>query len=148
MRNSIRRSGGRFAFSALSAVCISTAHCDRVHDAGELGQHAVAGGVYEAPVMLLDETVDYLAMRGQGAERRLFVLPHEAAVAEHVGAEYGGELTFHPPPLASHARKNYRVSLLTRLVVLDYAKVCGAVSPMSDTFDRRGITISHLRTLK
>src|SRR5713226_10714068 len=30
---------------------------------------------------------------------RLFVLPHEAAVAEDIGAEYGGELTFqHPPP--------------------------------------------------
>src|SRR5216684_1584753 len=33
-------------------------------------------------------------MRGQGAERRLLVLPHEAAVAEDIGTEYRGELTF------------------------------------------------------
>src|SRR5713226_4384712 len=34
-------------------------------------------------------------MRGQSTERRLLVLPHEAAIAEHVGAEYGGELALH-----------------------------------------------------
>ena len=45
--------------------------------------------------MLLDQAVDDLAMRGQSAERRLFILPHEAAVAVNIGAEYGGELTFH-----------------------------------------------------
>src|SRR5229473_4031394 len=31
-------------------------------------------------------------MRGQGAKRRLLVLPHEAAVAEDIGAEYSGSL--------------------------------------------------------
>ena len=36
-------------------------------------------------------------MRGKSTERRFFVLPHEAAVAEDIGAEYGGELTFHAP---------------------------------------------------
>jgi hypothetical protein len=50
-------------------------------------------------VVLLDQTVDYLAMARQGAERRLLVLPHEAAVAEHVGAEYGGELALQTAPL-------------------------------------------------
>src|SRR5260370_2225415 len=34
-------------------------------------------------------------MRGQSAESRLFVLPHEAAIAEDVGTDYRGELTFH-----------------------------------------------------
>src|SRR6266851_618999 len=33
-------------------------------------------------------------MRGQSAKSRLFVLSHEAAIAEDIGAEYGGELTF------------------------------------------------------
>jgi hypothetical protein len=37
----------------------------------------------------------YLAMGREGTDRRLFVLSHEAAVAEHVGAEYGGEFAFH-----------------------------------------------------
>src|SRR6266851_7452216 len=37
-------------------------------------------------------------MRGQSAESRLFVLPHEAAVAEDIGTEYSGELTFQNPP--------------------------------------------------
>jgi hypothetical protein len=35
---------------------------DRIHDAGELGKHAVARGIDEAPVMLLDERVDQLAI--------------------------------------------------------------------------------------
>ena len=36
---------------------------------------------------------------------RLFVLPHEAAVAEDIGAEYGGELTFHTHLLRSDCTK-------------------------------------------
>jgi hypothetical protein len=32
-------------------------------------------------------------------QRRLFILSHEAAVAVNVGAEYGGELALHYPPL-------------------------------------------------
>ena len=33
-------------------------------------------------------------------EGRLLVLPHEAAIAEDIGTEYGGELTFQYPPIA------------------------------------------------
>ena len=33
------------------------------------------------------------------AQCRLFILPHEAAVAVHVGAENGGELALQYPPL-------------------------------------------------
>src|SRR5712672_2118994 len=40
-------------------------------------------------------------MGGKRAQRCLFVLPHEAAVAVDVGAEYGGELALHYPPLMS-----------------------------------------------
>src|SRR6266851_3024433 len=40
-------------------------------------------------------------MQGQSAEGRLFVLPHEAAIAEDIGAEYGGELTFQYPPIVA-----------------------------------------------
>jgi hypothetical protein len=40
-------------------------------------------------------------MGREGAQRRLFVLAHEAAVAGHVGAEYGGELTLQYPPVTT-----------------------------------------------
>jgi hypothetical protein len=95
MRNSIRRSGGKFAFLGLERGLDFDRALDRIDDAGELGEYTVARGVDEASVMLLDERVDQPAMRGQSAVSRLLVLPHEAAIAEDVGAEYGGELTFH-----------------------------------------------------
>jgi hypothetical protein len=37
---------------------------DRIHDARELGEDAVARGINEASVMLLDERIYQLAMRG------------------------------------------------------------------------------------
>src|SRR6266436_716953 len=40
-------------------------------------------------------------MRGQSTEGRLLIFPHEAAIAEDIGTEYGGELTFQYPPIAS-----------------------------------------------
>ena len=87
-----------FVFSLEPGLDIDGA-LHRIDHAGELGEHAVAGRVHEPPVMLLDERVDYLAVGRKGAESRLFIFPHEAAVAEDVGAEYGGELAFHYPPL-------------------------------------------------
>ena len=41
---------------------------DRIDHAGELGKYAIAGRIYEAPVALLDETIDDLAMSGQGEQ--------------------------------------------------------------------------------
>jgi hypothetical protein len=40
-------------------------------DAGEFCQYAVAGGIYEAAVMLLDEAVDDVAMGGESLKSRL-----------------------------------------------------------------------------
>src|SRR5216683_28163 len=68
---------------------------DRIHDARELGEYTITGGVDEPSVMLLHQRIDQLAMGGQSAKSRLLVLPHEAAIAEDIGAEYGGELTLH-----------------------------------------------------
>ena len=62
----------------------------------ELGEHAVAGGTDESSVVEFDQSVDDFAVRGESAESRLFVVPHEAAVAVHICAENGGELTFQP----------------------------------------------------
>jgi hypothetical protein len=58
--------------------------------------------------MLLDSGIDQLTMGGKGAQRRLFVIPHEAAVAENVGAEYGGELSLHYPPLMTERARAWR----------------------------------------
>jgi hypothetical protein len=44
------------------AEAISPSALDRIHDTGELGEHAVAGGIDESSVMLLDERIDQLAM--------------------------------------------------------------------------------------
>jgi hypothetical protein len=85
---------------------------ERIHDAGELRQYAVSGGVYEPPVVLFDQAVDYLATRGQGSDCRLFVVPHEAAVAVDVGTEDGGELAFHShPELRESSRRALIVSI-------------------------------------
>jgi hypothetical protein len=57
MRNSIRRPGGKLAFSALSVVWMSTAH-STAFTTGELGEHTVARGIDESTVMLLDQGID------------------------------------------------------------------------------------------
>jgi hypothetical protein len=57
MRNSIRRSGDRHVLSLERDLDLDGA-LDRIHDAGELGEHTVAGGIDETPMMLLDERVD------------------------------------------------------------------------------------------
>src|SRR6266852_1446279 len=102
---------------------------DRIHDAGELGKYAVAGGIDEASMMLLDERIDQLAMGRQGAESRFHVLPHEAAAAEDVGTAYGGELTFHhPPPGVTDNRASTVREPLSRLTV--------ETPPLSRTKDR------------
>src|SRR6266852_7523055 len=48
-------------------------------------------------------------MRGQSTEGRLFVLPHEAAVSEHIGAKYGVELTLHDLTLGRSFRPVWMV---------------------------------------
>ena len=48
-------------------------------------------------------------------QRRLFVLSHEAAVAEDIGAEYGSELALHAPiPGQSFRPASIVVNLLRR----------------------------------
>ena len=54
MRNSIRRSDGRISVFSLERGLDLDRALDCVHHAGKFGQNAVAGGVDEAAVMLLD----------------------------------------------------------------------------------------------
>jgi len=83
------------AFSRLERGLNVDAALDGVHHAGKLGQHAIAGRVNKSPPMLLDQTVDDRAVRGQTPQRRLLIFPHEAAITVDVGAQNRGELAFH-----------------------------------------------------
>jgi len=54
---------------------------NRIHDARKLRQHAIAGGVENAPAMLLDFRADEFAvMRFETIERGLFVGANQARV--------------------------------------------------------------------
>ena len=91
MRNSMRRSCGTSALRSPSALDLGGAG-DGVHDARELHQHAVAGELDDAPLVLGDLGVDQLlAMRIQRGKRGGLVGAHQAAVADHVGGQDSGE---------------------------------------------------------
>ena len=88
MRNWIQRAGGTSALRRAIRRWISAAHCDRVGDALELHQHAVAGGLDDAALALGDRGVDQLEPVGlEPRERARLVGLHEPAVADHVGRE-------------------------------------------------------------
>jgi len=53
---------------------------------------AVAGRVDEAAVMLVYVGINQTTVGGERVQRRLLILPHEAAVAVCVGAKHGGRL--------------------------------------------------------
>ena len=81
------------------------------HGARELGDHAVAGAVEDAPAMGRDQPVDDLAMRTEGVERGLLVIAHQPAVAGDVSGKDCGKLAFHDPGYLSR-RLTARNSLL------------------------------------
>ena len=64
----------------------------RLDRAGELGQHAVAAGAEDAPVMPGDDVVDDLAEIAERADRPVLVVGGQARVADDVGDEDGGKL--------------------------------------------------------
>ena len=69
---------------------------DRIDDAAELRQQAIAHQLEDAAAVLGDLRLEQLlAVRPQAVERPRFVLLHEAAVADHVGGEDGREPAFH-----------------------------------------------------
>ena len=92
MRNSMRRSGGSGALLLAIAACISAAQ--RVDDAGELDQEAVAGGLDDAALVLGDLRIEELAAQLLEAfERALLVCPHQPRIPRHIGGEDRGETT-------------------------------------------------------
>jgi hypothetical protein len=46
-------------------------------------------------MVLLNQIVDCGAVRSERRQSGLFVVPHQTAIAVHIGAEYGGKLAFH-----------------------------------------------------
>jgi hypothetical protein len=68
---------------------------DRLDDAGELHQQAVAHDLDDAAAMLGDLGVDErLAMGLEIGQRSRLVDPHEPRVADHVGGQNGGQSAF------------------------------------------------------
>ena len=58
--------------------------------ARKLRDDAVASRADYPAAMALDEPVDDRSAFGQGAERRLLIKPHELAVSDRIGGQYGG----------------------------------------------------------
>jgi hypothetical protein len=95
IRNSIRWSSGNggiaFGHCRLNFGCAT----ERVDDAGELDQQAIAGGLDDAAAMVRNFHVDDLGADPlQAAERPLLVRFDQARVARHIGRENCCEPTF------------------------------------------------------
>jgi len=62
----------------------------RFDGAGELDQHAVAGGLDDAPAAFGDLGIDDVAQRRLEARQRPFLVRfHQTGIADHIGGEYG-----------------------------------------------------------
>ena len=69
---------------------------DRIDDAAEFHQQAVAHQLEDAAVVLGDRWLEQLlAVRTQPFERAGLILLHEPAVADHVGGKDSGEVALH-----------------------------------------------------
>jgi hypothetical protein len=63
-------------------------HCaaECIHDAGELNEKSVAGGLYQPTSVLSDLGIDDLAaMPSELCESATLILSHQAAVTDHIG---------------------------------------------------------------
>ncbi len=69
---------------------------DRVDDARKFHQHAVAGGLHDAPVVLGDAGIDQFATVGlQRRDGAHLVGSHKAAVADHIRRQNGRKPALH-----------------------------------------------------
>ena len=97
MRNSILLSCGTSAFCAAMPRWTSTAQRDGIDGAGELDQHAVAGGLDDAAPMVGDGGIDEgLSDRLQPGQRAFLVDTHEPAVAGDIRRQHRCQSPFHP----------------------------------------------------
>ena len=84
----------------------------RLDRAGELGNDAVAGAPEDAATMVGDQPVDDLTMGLQRRKRRLLILAHEPAVADHIGCKDGGHSALNA--IHGHARPRGTSSAILR----------------------------------
>jgi hypothetical protein len=70
---------------------------DGIHNTGELDQSAVAHKLDDVAMKLRYCRIDQLfATRHEPRECSNLILPHEAAVADHIGRKYPGKSSLHP----------------------------------------------------
>ena len=62
---------------------------DCLGDGGEFRHQGIAFGVHHPPIEIRNSFGEDLAVGSQGGNRSLFVLPHEAGIADHVGHQDG-----------------------------------------------------------
>src|ERR1700674_750832 len=86
MRNLICRSSVASGSRSIIPRCTSAAH--RVDDARKFNQQAVAGGLDDAALVLLDLRIDQLpANRLQAFVRGFLVRAHQTRIPRHIGGE-------------------------------------------------------------
>ena len=92
MRSSMRLPVATSMFRPAIVSCTSTAQRTASDDAGEFQQHAVAGGLDDAAVMLGDLRIEELAaQRFEACVRALLVGAHQPRIPRHIGGENCGE---------------------------------------------------------
>jgi hypothetical protein len=74
---------------------ISTAHCTASTTLAKLGDHSIAPGIHDAPVMALHQSCHGGAVAAQRPQRSRFVCFHEARISVHISAQDGGQSPFH-----------------------------------------------------
>jgi hypothetical protein len=70
---------------------------DRIHRAGEIRHHAVAGGIEDSTVVRGDQSVEDRPVRLKSAQCANFVQPHQAAVLGNIGRKDYRELSLDDP---------------------------------------------------
>ena len=92
MRSSMRLPAPKSVCRSGIACCTSTAQS--IDGAGKFHQHAVAGGLDDAAMVLGDFRIEELAtQRLQAFERAFLVHPHQPRIAGDIGGEDGSETT-------------------------------------------------------
>jgi hypothetical protein len=84
---------------------------DRIHNAAEFGQQAVAHEFKNSTVTFGNLRLEQvLPVRPQAVKRVRLVHRHQPAVPDHIGGKYGGKLAFHDIPSPEVPIRSYALS--------------------------------------
>ena len=125
----------------------SPLHRDRAGDglnhARELDEDAVAGRLDDAALVLGDLRIDeFTAMASEPREGAGFVLPHEAAIAGHIGGENGREPAFDPLSAQMFPPRRRPVANSSRPAIHD-PSVCSPGGSRATALSLAGRRIRH-----